>query len=117
MTLDIDSFPHKVHRRHPGSEYNGHDKLRCFHPLGVMLGETGHWLGLKLRPGDVHTADGGSEMLPPSIDRTERAIAEVADVRDDAGYVGHKLLGRLGRARGPLRHLLAHERAAATTRR
>ena len=60
-----------------------------------MLGETGHWLGLKLRPGNVHTADGAADMLLPLVDRTEEEIARVADVRGDAGFVGPKLLDGL----------------------
>ena len=95
ITLDIDSFPHRVHGHQPGSERNGHYKMRCFHPLGVMLGETGHWLGLRNRPGNVHTADGAAEMLLPLIDRAEREISSVADVRGDAGYVGPELLDGL----------------------
>lgn len=97
ITLDIDSFPHRVHGHQPGSAYNKHYNSRCFHPLGVMLGETGHWLGLKLRPGNVHTADGAAEMLLPLIDKTEREIAEVADVRGDAGYVSGDLLNKLNK--------------------
>jgi len=56
-TLNMDSFPHEVFGAQPGSEWNGHYKERCYHPLGAMLGETGHWLGLELRPGNVHTGD------------------------------------------------------------
>ena len=42
VTLDIDSYPIPVHGHQPGSEHNGYYKTRCYHPLGVMLGETGH---------------------------------------------------------------------------
>jgi len=44
ITPDIDSFPHRVHGHQPGSEHNKYYRAGCFHPLGVMLGETGHWL-------------------------------------------------------------------------
>ena len=60
-----------------------------------MLGETGHWLGLKLRPGNVHTAKGAAEMLLPLIGKTSEEIAEVADVRGDAGFVGPDLMDGL----------------------
>jgi hypothetical protein len=60
-----------------------------------MLGETGHWLGLDLRPGNVHTADRAASFLLPLIDRVEDEIAVVADVRGDAGFVGPELLDTL----------------------
>lgn len=42
VTLDIDSYPIRVHGQQAGTAYNGHYQARCYHPLGVMLGETGH---------------------------------------------------------------------------
>ena len=99
VTLDIDSFPHEVFGAQPGSEWNGHYKRRCYHPLGVMLGETGHWLGIDLRPGNVHTADGDAGLLLPLIDRVEEEIAVVADVRGDVGFVAPKLLDALEKRR------------------
>ncbi len=94
-TLDIDSYPHEVHGHQPGSDHNGHYRIRCYHPLGVMLGETGHWLGLKLRPGNVHTAHDAAGLLLPLIERTQEEIAENVSVRGDAGFVGPDLLERL----------------------
>ena len=95
ITLDIDSFPHPVCGHQDGAEYNKHYGGRVFHPLGVMLGETGHWLGLKLRPGNVHTADGATDMLLKLVDKTQAEIADVADVRGDAGFVAGDLLNTL----------------------
>ena len=95
VTLDIDSFPHEVHGGQAGADYNGHYRKRCYHPLGVMLGETGHWLGLKLRPGPVHTADGAEDMLLPLIEKASEEIAVVVDVRGDAGFFGPELLDKL----------------------
>jgi len=79
------------------AEWNKHYGRACYHPLGVMLCETGHWLGLKLRPGKVHTADGAADMLLPLVDRVEMELGEVADVRGDAGFMGQDLLNKLGR--------------------
>lgn len=95
VTLDIDSYPHEAFGAQPGSEWNKHYRKTCYHPLGVMLGETGHWLGLRLRPGKVHSANGAADMLLPLIDRVEAELGEVADVRGDAGFVGPDLLDRL----------------------
>ncbi len=94
-TLDIDSYPIKVHGHQAGSEHNGYYRTRCYHPLGVMLGETGHWLDLKLRPGSVHTAKGAEEMLEPLIDRAREHISDNVSVRGDAGFVGPELLEAL----------------------
>lgn len=69
VTLDIDSYPIPVHGHQAGSEHNGYYRTRCYHPLGVMLGETGHWLDLQLRSGNVHTANGAEDMLVPQIGR------------------------------------------------
>jgi hypothetical protein len=92
VTLDIDSTPITAHGHQPGSAYNGYYGETCFHPLVVMLGETGHWVAAKLRPGNAHTADGAREMLMPLIDQVEKRIARVAYVRGDAGFPEEQLL-------------------------
>ncbi|MEM9803415.1 MAG: IS1380 family transposase, partial [Planctomycetota bacterium] len=97
-TLDIDSFPHEVHGHQEGSEFNGHYGMRCFHPLGVMVGETAHWLDLTLREGNVHTAESAEDILLPLIDRARSEIANVVHARGDAGFVGPKLLDPLDAA-------------------
>ena len=79
ITLDIDSFPHKVHGEQPGSVYNGHYRANCYHPLGVMVGETGHCLGLRLREGNVHTAHDAASMLMPLIDKAREEIRTIVD--------------------------------------
>ncbi|MCP5021617.1 MAG: IS1380 family transposase, partial [bacterium] len=94
-TLDIDSFPHEVHGHQPGAEYNGHYRMNCYHPLGVMVGETGHWVGLDLRDGNVHTANGAGEMLLPLVDKARKEIAEKVYVRGDAGFPGADFLDQL----------------------
>ncbi len=95
VTLDIDSYPIPVHGHQAGSEHNGYYKTRCYHPLGVMLGETGHSLDLKLRPGNVSTADGANEMLAPLIDRARTELSENVRVRGDAGFIGAETLAML----------------------
>ena len=60
-----------------------------------MLGETGHWLDLKLRPGNVSTADGANEMLEPLIDRARTELSENVRVRGDAGCIGAETLAML----------------------
>jgi len=95
VTLDIDSYPIPVHGQQAGSEHNGYYRTRCYHPLGVMLGETGPWLDLELRPGNVHTAKGAEEMLAPLIDRARADLSDNVRVRGDAGFVGPQMLAML----------------------
>ena len=73
--IDVDSVPIMVHGKQDGSEYNGHYKARCYHPLVTMLASTGDWLSAELRPGNVHTADGATEHLMSVIDRVEQELA------------------------------------------
>lgn len=92
-TLDLDSVPYEVHGHQPGSARNGHYQVRCYHPL-VMRSEEGDYLGARLRPGNVHTADGGLEFALPIL-RRARAWAEQVWLRADAGFPESTLLDRL----------------------
>ena len=92
-TLDLDSVPWEVHGHQPGSARNGHYRMRCYHPL-VMRSEEGDYLGARLRPGTVHTADGGLEFALPIL-RRARAWAEQVWLRTDAGFPESTLLDRL----------------------
>jgi len=93
ITLDLDSLPYEVHGHQPGSARNGHYRTRCYHPL-VMRSEHGDYLGAKLRPGNVHTADGGLEFALPIL-RRARAWAEQVWLRIDAGFPESELLDRM----------------------
>jgi hypothetical protein len=84
-TLDVDSFPVRVHGQQAGSAYNGHYRDRVYHPLIATIAETGDVVGGDLRPGNVHTADGLLDFLLPLIDRVEHDICVVSAVRGDAG--------------------------------
>ena len=94
-TIDVDSTGIETHGSQPGTGYNGHYKTTCYHPLIAMLASTGDWLGVLLRPGQVHTSVGLDEFLMPLIDRTEKEICQVASVRADAGMPGGPLLDKL----------------------
>lgn len=93
LTVDLDSVPIEVHGQQPGSQWNGHYRTRCYHPL-IVRSEWGDYLGAKLRPGNVHTAEGGLEFILPIL----QWLAEFAErvwVRMDAGFPEPELLGRL----------------------
>jgi hypothetical protein len=92
-TLDLDSVPYEVFGRQPGSARNGHYGMRCYHPL-LVRSEQGDYLAAKLRPGNVHTADGGLQFVLPVL-RRARGWAEQVWLRADAGFPEGKLLDRL----------------------
>ncbi|HEX5649641.1 MAG TPA: IS1380 family transposase [Steroidobacteraceae bacterium] len=93
-TIDVDSFPIEAHGHQPGSEWNRHYGMRCFHPLIAML-DTGHWLGVELRPGNAHTAAGIVDFLQPILDGVARATGEKPRVRGDSGFVSPGTLDAL----------------------
>jgi hypothetical protein len=84
VTLDIDSSESPVHGTQEQSAYNGHFESVCYHPLFVFTPE-GDCLAVKLRPGNVHSADGWDEVLLPLIDRYRRRRRKVV-VRADAAF-------------------------------
>lgn len=93
-TIDVDSFPIEAHGHQPGSEWNGHYGIRCFHPLIAML-DTGHWLGVELRPGNTHTASGAIAFLQPILDGVESATGHKPRLRGDAGFVSGGTLDQI----------------------
>ena len=84
VTLDIDSSESPVHGAQEQSAYNGHFESVCYHPLFVFNSE-GDCLAAKLRPGNVHSADGWDEVLLPIIDQY-RAQGQTVVVRADAAF-------------------------------
>lgn len=94
LTLDIDSLPIPAHGLQGGSDYNGHYRRRCFHPQVVMDG-SGHFLAVKLRPGNESTSAGATESLGRLIDRLNDAGERVGRVRGDAGFRSESLFHAL----------------------
>src|SRR5207249_11776187 len=80
VTLDIDSSESPVHGTQEQSAYNGHFESVCYHPLFVFNPE-GDCLAVKLRPGNVHSAQGWDEVLLPIIDRYRRRRQTVGGPR------------------------------------
>ena len=66
IILDIDSSESPVYGDQEGASYNGHFGLKCYHPLFVF-NQYGDCLKVKLRPGNVHSADGWQEFLLPIL--------------------------------------------------
>ncbi|HYW06168.1 MAG TPA: IS1380 family transposase [Longimicrobium sp.] len=93
IMLDLDSVPYEVYGHQPGSAHNGHYGMRCYHPL-ILRSEQGDYLAAKLRPGNVHTAEGGLDFALPVL-RRAREWAEQVWLRIDAGFPEGGLLDRL----------------------
>ena len=92
-TVDLDSLPREVFGHQPGSAWNRHYGMRCYHPV-VARSEWGDYLGARLRPGNVHTADGGLAFVLPILRRAMEWAQQVW-LRIDAGYPEPKLLEAL----------------------
>ena len=76
VVLDMDSTEIPVFGEQENSAYNGHFESTCYHPLLLFNGK-GDCLASKLRPGNVHSAEGWEDMLLPEIERQQKAGKEV----------------------------------------
>ena len=84
VVLDVDSTEIPVYGQQEHSAYNGHFESTCYHPL-LLFNREGDCLAAKLRPGNVHSADGWQDMLLPEIERQQKAGKEVV-FRADAAF-------------------------------
>jgi hypothetical protein len=89
VVLDMDSTEVRVHGEQEQSAYNGHFESTCYHPL-LLFNDQGDCLAVKLRPGNVASAEGWEELLLPEIERQRAAGKEVA-FRGDAAFARPEL--------------------------
>jgi len=82
--LDMDSTEIPVYGEQAQSAYNGHFESTCYHPL-LLFSREGDCLAAKLRPGNVHSAEGWEELLLPEIERQQKLGKEVV-FRADAAF-------------------------------
>ena len=68
LIVDFDSTEDPAHGRQEQVVYNGHFKKNCFHPLFAFTSE-GDCLAAKLRPGNVHSADGTLDLFRSIVER------------------------------------------------
>src|SRR5262245_45325905 len=101
VTLDIDSSESPVHGAQEESAYNGHFESVRYHPLFVF-NRDGDCHAAKLRPGNVHSADGWDGVLLPVIDRY-RARGHTVVVQRRRGICPPGGLRGAGTARGEVR--------------
>ena len=71
VVLDMDSTEVRVHGRQEQSAYNGHFESTCYHPL-LLFNREGDCLAAKLRPGNVHSADGWENCCCPRSSGSRR---------------------------------------------
>ena len=81
--LDMDSTETPVYGEQAQSAYNGHFESTCYHPL-LVFNREGDCLAAKLRPGNVHSAEGWEELLLPEIERQQRMGKEITFRADAA---------------------------------
>jgi hypothetical protein len=89
IVLDMDSTEIPVYGQQEQSAYNGHFESTCYHPL-LLFNRQGDCLAAKLRPGNVHSADGWEELLLPEIERQQAQGKQVA-FRGDAAFAKPEL--------------------------
>jgi len=76
VVLDMDSTEIPVYGQQEQSGYNGHFESTCYHPL-LLFNREGDCLAVKLRRGNVHSAEGWEELLLPEIERQQKLGKEV----------------------------------------
>jgi Transposase DDE domain group 1 len=84
IVLDMDSTEIPVYGEQEQSAYNGHFESTCYHLL-LLFNREGDCLAAKLRPGNVHSAEGWEGLLPPEIERQQTLGKEVV-FRADAAF-------------------------------
>ena len=89
VVLDIDSTEIPVYGQQEQSVYNGHFEATCYHPL-LLFNREGDCLAVKLRPGNVHSAEDWDAVLLPEIERQQTQGKDVV-VRADAGFAKPEL--------------------------
>ena len=74
--MDVDCTEDPAHGNQEHMAYNGHFGKNCFHPLFCFTSD-GDGLAAKLRPGNVHSADGVLDLLDPIVERAIELKAPV----------------------------------------
>ena len=93
VVLDMDSTETPVYGEQEQSAYNGHFECTCYHPL-LLFNRAGDCLAAKLRPANVHSAEGWEGLLLPEIERQQEQGKEVV-FRADAAFAKPELYAAL----------------------
>ncbi|MGQ9688544.1 MAG: IS1380 family transposase [Desulfobaccales bacterium] len=84
LIIDLDSTEDPAPGKQEGVAYHGHFGKNCVHPLFAFTSE-GDCLGARLRPGNVHAADGALEFIKPLVERY-RPWFKLFGLRGDAAF-------------------------------
>ncbi|MBI4166987.1 MAG: transposase [Acidobacteria bacterium] len=108
--LDTGSTEVPMYGEQGQSASNGHFESTYYHPL-LLFSREGDCLGAKLRPGNVHSAEGWEELLLPEIERQQR-MGKAVGFRADAAFAKPEIYEALeevnvSRAINHLTHRLA----------
>ena len=87
--LDKDSTEIPVYGEQEQSAYNKHYASTCYHPL-LLFNNRGDCVAAKLRPGNVHSADGWKQLLLPEIERLQKLGKEIW-FRADAAFANPEI--------------------------
>src|SRR5690625_2937609 len=93
LVLDLDSLPIEVYGHQPGRAYNGHYRVRCYHPP-LLRCEQGDILAGRLRGGNAHTATGVLDLILPAL-RPRSRLAWQLGLRVDAVFPAEDFLAAL----------------------
>ncbi|HEY2663425.1 MAG TPA: transposase [Candidatus Binataceae bacterium] len=93
VVLDMDGTEIPVYGQQEQSAYNGHFESTCYHPL-LPFNREGDCLAAKLRPGNVHRAEGWAELLLPEIARQQQQGKGVV-FRADAAFAKPEIYAAL----------------------
>ena len=89
LIIDLDSTEDPAHGKQEGVAHNGHFGKNCFHPLFCFTSE-GDCLGARLKPGNVHSADGVLEFIKPIVERY-RGWFKLFWFRGDAAFANPEI--------------------------
>jgi hypothetical protein len=84
VTLDMDSSVSPTYGDQEGTAYNGHFGCSCYHPL-FLFNHMGDLERCRLRPGNVHSADGWRDVLVPVVQRYKERQVRLS-FRGDAAF-------------------------------
>ena len=93
VVLDMDSTEIPVYGQQEQSADNGHFASTCYPPL-LLFNRESDCLAVKLRLGNVHSAEGWAELLLPEIERQQRLGKEVV-FRADVAFAKPELYAAL----------------------
>ena len=89
MVLDLDSSVSPTYGDQEGTAYNGHFGCTCYHPL-FLFNHMGDLERCRLRPGNVHSADGWRDVLVPVVERYKERNVRLY-FRGDAAFASPEL--------------------------